>query len=107
LSRPREAGSGADASLDALFAEAFSPAPDGLARHPQLLADLGVGLALGRQQHQLGSLHLTVGAGVAGGAMLELGALRIAQVNLVGAASRHRPQESPGSSLLLQAGRDF
>jgi len=77
--------------LDALFAEAFSPAPDGLAAHLQAFSDLGVGLALGGHQHQLGSLHLTMGAGIAGGQMLQLGALRVAQVNLVGAASRPSP----------------
>jgi hypothetical protein len=94
-------------SLDALLAEAFSPAPDGLAAHLQALSDLGVGLTFGCHQHKLGSLHLTVGAGVAGGEVLQLGALGIAQVNLVGAASRHRPPDSLRSPLLLQAGRDF
>jgi hypothetical protein len=78
-------------SLDPLLAKAFSPAPDGLAAHLQAFSDLGVGLSFSRQQHKLGSLHLTVGAGVAGGEMLQLGALLVAQVDFMGAASRHTP----------------
>jgi hypothetical protein len=82
-------------SLNALFAEAFSPTPDGLAAHLQAFSDLGVRPSLSRQQHQLGSLHLTVRAGVAGGEMLQLGALLVAQDDFVGAASRHRSRDSP------------
>jgi hypothetical protein len=54
------------------LAEASSPAPDRLARHPEPLTDLGVRQTLGRKQHQLGPLHLPVRSGVAGGAMLKL-----------------------------------
>lgn len=76
-------------AIEPLLAEAFSPAPDGLARHPQLLADLGVGLPVRGHQHQLCSQHLAVGAGVAGGEVLELGAILLAEGDLIGAASRH------------------
>jgi hypothetical protein len=79
-------------SLDPSFAEAFSPAPDRLARHPQPLADLGVGGTLGRHQHDLRPQHLTVRTGVAGGTVLELSALLVGERDLAGAASRHRPK---------------
>lgn len=78
-------------SVQAPLAKASSPAPNRLAAHPKPLADLGVGPALGGQQHEPGPLHLAVGARVAGGAVLELRPLVVTEHDLVGAASRHHP----------------
>jgi hypothetical protein len=77
------------------LAEASSPAADRLPAHPEPLADLDVGLALGGQQHEPGPLHLAVRARLAGGAVFELGPLVLSEHDLVGAASRHRSTGSP------------
>ena len=94
-------------SFEPLVAETSSPASHRLPRHPQPLADLDVRPALGRQEHQPRPLHLPVRVGVAGRAVLELGPLDLAEHDLMGAASRHRPAISPRLSSLLQARWDF
>src|SRR5918996_4289569 len=94
-------------AVEPLLAKASSPAPHRLPADTQPLADLGVGVAVGGHQHELRAQHLAVGAGVAGGAVLELGSLLGAQADLVGAASRHRPSGSPRSASILQARWDF
>jgi hypothetical protein len=89
------------------FAEASSPATHRLPAHAQPLADLDVCLPLGRQKHELRALHFPMGPRVAGGAVLELGALCAAQHDLMGTASWHRAPDSPHLRSLLQAWRDF
>jgi hypothetical protein len=67
-----------------------SPAPDDLARHVEPARDLGVVHALRGVEDELGPLDLAVRARIAGGAVLELGALLVGQLELVAALARNR-----------------
>ena len=94
-------------TLKSLFAESSSPPTDRLSAHPQTDPDLGVGLAFRRHQHELGPLHLKMGPRVAGGDVLKLDSLGLAQHHIVGAPSRHRHTSSPPSPSPLQARWDL
>lgn len=68
--------------VEALLAEASSPAPHRFGRQLEAARDLNVGLALGRIEDEPGSLDDLERQRVAGGAMLELRALLVAQLYL-------------------------
>src|SRR5215204_6714011 len=71
-------------TLKALLAESSSPPTHRLPTHPQARADLSVGLAVCRHQHQLGPLHLQMRPRVTRSDVLKLGPLGLAQEHLVG-----------------------
>src|SRR5829696_8631886 len=94
-------------TLKALLAESSSPPTHRLPTHPQARADLSVGLAVCRHQHQLGPLHLQMRPRVTRSDMLKLGPLGLAQEHLVGAAPGHHPRSSPRRRPPLQTRWDL
>jgi type VI protein secretion system component VasK len=81
--------------LQTLLKEASSPAADKLGQHPQASADLDVAQPISREQHKPGAKHLPMLTRVARRTVLQLASLRIAQIDLIPAAARHQPQDSP------------
>jgi hypothetical protein len=89
-------------ALEPLLGEASSPAPHYVGVHLQPPGDLGVSQAVRGVEDELGALDVFVGERVAGGAVLKLAPLPVAQDNLVAAASGHRQDDSPPRIELLQ-----
>jgi hypothetical protein len=77
-----------------MLLEATSPPAHRLRAHPQPPGDLGVAVALGREQHQLRSQHLPMRPRVARSAMLKLDALALLEHDLLSASTQQRPPES-------------
>jgi hypothetical protein len=82
-------------AFEAVALEASSPPAHRTVADLKPPADLGVGLALRRQQNQLCPQDLPVGAGVAGGAVGELFALSLGEGDLGGWATGHLRSFSP------------
>jgi hypothetical protein len=80
--------------LEALLAEASSPAPHDLGAQVEPASDLDVVETVRRVQDELGALHLPMRPRVAGGPVLKLAALRLAELNPIAASARHHRQSS-------------
>jgi hypothetical protein len=81
-------------SLKTLLEEASSPAPDDLGAQVQPARDLDIVETIRRVEDELRALHLPMRPRVARRAVLELGALLLAQLNPVAAPARHHPRSS-------------